>query len=93
MLGKMIGAFVGGKAAQQARGIGGPTGALLGVVATTALRRMSLPMMAVLGIGGYFAKKHFDKREAEKAPLALEDKSVGNTKSRTKSAKRAPATV
>lgn len=77
MIGKMIGALVGGRMAQQARGIEGPTGALLGVAATTALRRMSLPTMAALGVGGYFAKKYFDKQKAEDAaPPALEDKTA-----------------
>lgn len=90
MIGKMIGALVGGKAAQQARGIGGPTGAVLGVVATTALRRMSLPTMAALGIGGYFAKKYYDKQQAEdKAPPTLEHKSPTLTKATTGE----PATV
>ncbi len=95
MIGKMIGALVGGKVAQQSRGIGGPTGALLGVAATTALRRLSLPTMAVLGVGGYFAKKYFDKQSgdnatgtgtrsgtlrADKSAPALDHTSVGTTK-------------
>jgi hypothetical protein len=84
MIGKMIGALVGGRVAQQARGIEGPTGALLGVVATTALRRISLPTMIALGAGGYFAKKYFDKQKAEEAaPPALEDKSVSTAKATT----------
>ncbi len=90
MIGKMIGALVGGRVAEQARGIGGPTGALLGVVGVSALRRMSLPTMAALGIGGYFAKKYFDKQQAEnKAPPALEHKSPTLTKATTGE----PATV
>ena len=65
MIGKIIGAFVGGKAAQHVRGIQGPTGAALGVVAPMVLRRLSFPAMVALGVGGYLAKKAFDKRTAE----------------------------
>ena len=65
MIGKVIGAFVGDKLAKQTSGIGGPTGAALGVVATSVISRMSLPAMAVIGVGGYFAKKLWDKQEAK----------------------------
>lgn len=61
MIGKMIGAFVGDKLAKQTKGMDGATGAVLGLVATSALRRMSLPVMVALGVGGYVAKKYFDK--------------------------------
>lgn len=84
MIGKLIGAFVGGKAAQQARGIEGPTGAILGVVAASALRRLSIPAMVALGAGGYLAKKYFDRQGTEQdAPPALEDKSPSTTKAKT----------
>ena len=66
MLGKMIGALVGGKAAEHAKGIGGPTGAALGFIAPMVLRRLSFPAMIALGVGGYAAKKFFDKEEATK---------------------------
>lgn len=66
MIGKVIGAFVGDKLAKQTSGMGGASGAALGVVAAAVLRRMSLPAMLALGAGGYVAKKMFDKREAEK---------------------------
>ena len=62
MIGKVIGAFVGDKIAKQTSGVGGATGAALGVVATTVLRRMSLPAMIAIGAGGYVAKKMLDKR-------------------------------
>ncbi len=65
MIGKVIGAFVGDKLAKQTSGIGGPTGAALGVIATTVISRMSLPAMAVIGVGGYVAKKLWDKQEAK----------------------------
>ncbi|MBX7496853.1 hypothetical protein K3172_13395 [Qipengyuania sp. 6B39] len=62
MIGKVIGAFVGDKIAKQTSGVGGATGAALGVLATTVLRRMSLPAMIAIGAGGYVAKKMLDKR-------------------------------
>ena len=65
MIGKVIGAFVGDRIAKQTKGVGGATGAALGVVATTMLRRMSLPAMLALGAGGYVAKKYMDKKDAE----------------------------
>lgn len=67
MIGKIIGAFVGDKLAKQTTGIGGASGAAIGVVAASVLRRMSLPAMIALGAGGYVAKKIIDKREREKA--------------------------
>ncbi|WP_133366592.1 hypothetical protein [Qipengyuania sediminis] len=67
MIGKVLGAFIGGKAAQHVRGIQGPTGAALGVLAPMILRRMSWPAMAAIGIGGYLAKKAFDKQAAQPA--------------------------
>ena len=60
MITKVIGAFAGDKLARTIGGSGGATGAALGVVAATVLRRMSLPAMIALGAGGYLAKKFFD---------------------------------
>ncbi len=63
MIGKLIGAFAGNQIAKSTRGgVGGQAGAALGFIAPAILRRMSLPMMAVLGAGGYFAKKYMDKQ-------------------------------
>lgn len=71
MIGKIVGAYVGDKLAKQTRGsVDGATGAVLGVLATTVLRRLSLPAMIVLGVGGYAAKKLFDK-ESAKSPGTL----------------------
>jgi hypothetical protein len=60
MIGKVLGAFLGGKVAQQVRGIEGPTGAALGVLAPALLRRLSWPTMVALGVGGYLAKRVAD---------------------------------
>lgn len=65
MIGKVLGAFLGGKAAQHVRGIQGPTGAALGVLAPVILRRLSWPAMAAIGIGGYLAKKAIDREAAK----------------------------
>ena len=68
MIGKVFGAYVGGKVAQRVRGIEGPTGAALGVLAPAILRRLSWPAMVALGIGGYLAKKAIDREGAKPAP-------------------------
>ena len=67
MIGKVIGAFVGDKVAKQTSSVGGASGAALGVIATTVLSRLSLPAMVAVGVGGYVAKKIFDKKQAEGA--------------------------
>lgn len=64
MIGKVLGAFLGGKVAQHTRGIEGPTGAALGVLAPVILRRLSWPAIAALGVGGYLAKRMADRRPA-----------------------------
>jgi hypothetical protein len=63
MIGKVLGAFLGGKAAQHVRGIEGPTGAALGVLAPMLVRRLSWPAMLAIGVGGYFAKKALHKNQ------------------------------
>lgn len=69
MIGKVVGAFLGGKAAQHARGIDGATGAALGVIAPMVLRRLSWPAMVALGVGGYLAKKVIDKEQGKTPPV------------------------
>lgn len=61
MIGKVLGAFLGGKVAQHTRGIEGPTGAALGVLAPVILRRLSWPVIAALGVGGYLTKRMADR--------------------------------
>lgn len=61
MIGKVIGALVGDKLAKQTRGVSGGSGALMGVVAASVLRRLSLPAMLAIGAGGYLAKKASEK--------------------------------
>lgn len=70
MIGKVLGAFVGGKVAQHVRGIEGPTGAALGVLAPALIRRLSWPAMIALGIGGYLATKAIDTAPSKPARKA-----------------------
>jgi hypothetical protein len=63
MIGKIIGAVAGKKAADHMRGVSGPTGALLGAAAPVILRRLSLPAMLAIAAGGYAYKRYTDKRE------------------------------
>ena len=86
MIGKVIGAFVGDRIAKQTKGVGGATGAALGVVATTMLRRMSLPAMLALGAGGYVAKKFMDKKDAEDRQTAPATSSAPSATTTTKAA-------
>lgn len=67
MIGKIIGAVAGAKAAKHSREVGGTRGALLGAAAVPLVRRMSIPAMLAIGAGGYAYKKWSDRREAEKA--------------------------
>lgn len=67
MLGKIIGAVAGRRVAQHIGGIGGPSGALLGIGAATLLRRMGPAGLIAATVGSYVLKRHFDKREAERA--------------------------
>lgn len=66
MIGKILGAYVGGKAAQRVRGIEGPVGAALGVLAPAIIRRISWPAMIALGVGGYLAKRIADDNAVPK---------------------------
>ncbi len=61
MIGKVIGALVGDKLAKQTGGVSSGSGAIMGVVAASVLRRMSLPAMLAIGAGGFLAKKMSEK--------------------------------
>jgi len=63
MIGKIIGAALGAKAAEHTRGVGGAGGALLGVSAAAMLRRMSLPAMLAVAAGGYAFKRYKDRQD------------------------------
>jgi hypothetical protein len=63
MLGKVIGALVGEELGKR-RGEGGK-GAVIGVIAASAMRRLG-PLGVVLG-GAYVAKKALDRRRERKS--------------------------
>ncbi|UIP07201.1 hypothetical protein LY632_02020 [Erythrobacter sp. SDW2] len=65
MIGKMIGAIIGGNIAEKTRGVNGTTGALVGAAVPAMIARLSIPTMLAMGVGGYFLKKHLDKKAAE----------------------------
>lgn len=69
MLGKILGAIAGSQVAQHVRGVDGPGGAILGVAATSVLRRLGPVGLIAAGVGGYALKKHLEKREARVRPL------------------------
>ena len=66
MLTKMIGALVGGKMAQNAKDISGPTGAAIGAAVPFIVSRLSIPAMIAMGVGGYAVKKYMDRKEPAK---------------------------
>jgi hypothetical protein len=67
MIGKIIGAVVGAKAADHVRGVNEPGGALLGIGAAALARRLSLPAMLALAAGGYVYKRYTDKPQRKRA--------------------------
>lgn len=67
MIGKIIGALV-GREIDRRDGSGGAKGAVIGMAAAGALRRMG-PLGLILG-GGYVAKKAYDRRKAARGRTA-----------------------
>lgn len=65
MIGKIIGAAVGAKAAKESKALGGVTGFVTAAAVPFVLKRLSIPTMIVMGAGGYAAKRFFEKREAQ----------------------------
>jgi hypothetical protein len=61
MLGKILGAVIGRKAA------GGTSGAILGATGATMLKRAGLPTLLTVAVGGYALKKWKDKRDKRKS--------------------------
>ena len=77
MIGKIIGAYMGDRLAKKtSTGIGGAGGAALGVIAATALRRVSLPAMLAIGAGGYLAKKLTEKNTKAASETTVDAKPV-----------------
>ena len=57
MIGKLIGAMVGARVAERARGVSGPGGAILGAVAVPLARRLGPVGLVAVALGGYAAKR------------------------------------
>lgn len=66
MIGKIIGAIAGKRAAQNVSGVDGTAGALLGVGAATLLRRLGPVGLVAAAVGGYALKKRHDKQQARR---------------------------
>ncbi|MEE4201454.1 hypothetical protein [Erythrobacter sp.] len=86
MLRNLVGALVGSQVTKQIPIAGGTAGAILGSAIPFALRRMSLPVILAVGAGGYFYKKHLDKKRVEESEVQ-----VGGTSIDGKSLDKLPA--
>ena len=64
MIGKLIGAFAGAKAAEHARGVSGPGGAVMGAAAVALARRFGPAGMIAAAVGGYALKRYKEKQDA-----------------------------
>jgi len=67
MRGKIFGAMAGKTAAEHTGALGGKSGALLGFAGATLVKRMSLPGLIAVTVGGYALKKYKARRDAEEA--------------------------
>ncbi|QUL36681.1 hypothetical protein [Erythrobacter sp. JK5] len=65
MLKNILGAAIGSKVAKQSPVAGGIAGTAIATAIPMIVRRVSLPALAVLGVGGYFAKRFFDRRQSD----------------------------
>lgn len=67
MIGKLLAGFI-GRQIDRSDGRGGVKGALLGVAAASVIRRAG--PLGLLAGGAWVAKKHLDKRKAERTRAA-----------------------
>ena len=67
MLGRIFGAMAGKATAEHTGALGGKSGALLGFAGATLLKRMSLPGLVAVTVGGYALKKYKARRDAAEA--------------------------
>ena len=68
MIRNLIGASIGASLAKRNKTAGGVTGAVVAGAVPAIISRISLPAMAVIGVGGYLAKRYLDKKGAEPTP-------------------------
>lgn len=71
MIRKLIGAAIGASVAKRHPAAGGVTGVVLASAVPFVLRRMSLPGMIALGVGGYVAKRFMDGQQTGSGTPAL----------------------
>ena len=64
MIGKLIGAMVGAKAADRIRGVIEPGGALMGAAAVALARRFGLMGLVATAAGGYALNRYNERRRA-----------------------------
>jgi hypothetical protein len=67
MIGKILGAIAGSQVAERTGKVGGPMGAVLGAGSVAVIRRLSIPTLLAVTVGGYALKKWKDSRDAEAA--------------------------
>ena len=67
MLGKIIGAAIGARAADGVRGVNEPAGALMGVAAVALARRFGLMGIVAAAAGGYALNRYNERRKAQQA--------------------------
>jgi hypothetical protein len=70
VIGKIVSAVVGKKIAERTPGLSEGGGALLGVVAATALRRLGPVGMIAAATGGWLVTRQLAKREARRQQQA-----------------------
>ena len=68
MLGKIIGAVLGKRAARHVSGVGGTEGALLGAAVPVLLRRLGPLGLIAAAAGVYMLKRHNDMRQVAGTP-------------------------
>ena len=67
MIGKILGAIAGSQVAEQTGKVSGPMGAVLGAGSVALIKRLSIPTLVAVTVGGYAFKKWQDSRSAERA--------------------------
>ncbi len=67
MIGKIIGAIAGAKAAKHARGVDTPGGALLGAGAVMLARRFGPLGLVAAAAGGWALNRYKEKQQAQRA--------------------------
>jgi hypothetical protein len=60
MIDKVLGAIAGAKVAESSKDLGAVQGSLLGLAASVAVRKLTLPSMLAIAAGANLAKLHTD---------------------------------